>query len=56
MKTTLESKWNRIEHRYKVSIICSFTVGIISQGMGLFNKYSVNDDPMNYGVGKTLPL
>lgn len=56
MKTTLESIWNRIERRYKISLICSFGVGIISQGMGLFNKYSVNDDPMNYGVGKTLPL
>lgn len=43
----------KIDFKYKCALITAFVMGIISQGMGLFNKYSVHDDPMNYGVGAT---
>ena len=37
----------------KTAVISTFLVGLASQGMGLFNKFSVHDDPANYGVGVT---
>lgn len=43
----------KVEFRYKCAIVTAFVVGLISQGMGLFNKFSVHDDPINYGVGAT---
>ena len=43
----------KIDFRYKCAIISTFITGLISQGMGLFNKYSVHDDSLNYGVGAT---
>ncbi len=43
----------KIDYRYKCAISSTFIIGVISQGMGLFNKYSVHDDPLNYGVGAT---
>jgi hypothetical protein len=43
----------KIDLRYKCAFITAFVTGILAQGMGLFNKYSVHDDPMNYGVGFT---
>ena len=43
----------KLDFRYKCTIASTFIIGVISQGMGLFNKYSVHDDPMTYGVGAT---
>ena len=39
--------------QYKYTLGSAFVMGVLSQGMGLFNKYSVHDDAMNYGVGAT---
>ena len=39
------------DSRYKMILSSTFFFGILSQGMGLFNKYSVLDDPENYSVG-----
>lgn len=43
----------KIDVRYKITIISAFVIGVFSQGMGLFNKFSAHDDPMNYWVGAT---
>ncbi len=53
MQLDLGNVIKRIDIRYKYAFVTAFIVGILSQGMGLFNKYSVHDDPMNYGVGAT---
>ncbi len=48
------AEWlKRLDIRYKSAMISTFIFGIISQGMGLFNKLSVHDDVMYYGVGAT---
>ena len=53
MQFDFEDLCKKIDFRYKCAIISAFITGLISQGMGLFNKYSVHDDPINYGVGTT---
>ena len=48
------SDWlKKVDPRFKSVFFSSFAFGILSQGMGLFNKLSVHDDVMNYGVGAT---
>lgn len=48
------SDWlRRVDLRFKSAFFSAFAFGILSQGMGLFNKLSVHDDVMNYGVGAT---
>ena len=47
----------KIDIRYKAVFISSFVFGLLSQGMGLFNKYSVQDDPITYnGFKDSIPL
>ncbi|MBQ6587164.1 MAG: glucosyltransferase domain-containing protein [Butyrivibrio sp.] len=38
----------KIDTRYKVVFLSTFLCGLLAQGMGLFNKYSVLDDPVTY--------
>ena len=51
------SDWlRRVDLRFKSAFFSAFAYGILSQGMGLFNKLSVHDDVMNYDVGGTYKL
>lgn len=44
----------RIDLRYRITFISSIIIGILSQGMGLFNKFSVHDDiGQIFGVSAT---
>lgn len=44
----------RIKIRYKITFISTLIFGVLSQGMGLFNKYSFHDDVTHlFGVGAT---
>ena len=38
----------KIDNRYKVVFLSTFLCGLLAQGMGIFNKYSVHDDPVTY--------
>ena len=44
----------KIDQRYRIAYISSILIGLISQGMGLFNKFSVHDDILSlFGIGAT---
>lgn len=45
-----------LDYRYKIVLITSLLVGLFSQGMGLFNKYSYRDDTTLFDVGNTIIL
>ena len=53
MRFNLLSIFSRLESRYKYALSSAFFVALFSQGMGLFNKFSVHDDVKNYGIGAT---
>ena len=53
MHSYLMNNITRLENRYKCAVSSAFFVALFSQGMGLFNKFSVHDDVMNYGTGAT---
>ena len=55
MQFDLVDKLRKMDVRYKTAVISAFLWGIASQGMGLFNKFSVHDDLMNYDVGSSYP-
>lgn len=43
-----------VDRKYKLTFISTIIFGLLSQGMGLFNKYSYHDDIMNmFTVGST---
>lgn len=44
MKLDLIDNIKNMKIQYKVTIICTLIFGILSQGMGIFNKYSYSDD------------
>ncbi|MCR5575596.1 MAG: glucosyltransferase domain-containing protein [Oscillospiraceae bacterium] len=56
MRFDLVEKLRKTDVRYKTAVVSTFLWGVASQGMGLFNKFSVHDDVMNYGVGGTYYL
>ncbi len=56
MELDIIRRIRKIDVRYKIAFIATFIMGLLSQGMGLFNKYSFHDDAMNYGVGATYTL
>lgn len=43
----------KLDRKYRITFIATILTGLFAQGMGIFNKYSVNDDSMNFGVGYT---
>lgn len=49
------STWlGKLRSQYKYTFISAVVFGILSQGMGLFNKFSHHDDAMNlFGAGAT---
>ena len=53
MQFDLIDKLRKMDARYKVTAVSTFLWGVVSQGMGLFNKFSVHDDVMNFEVGAT---
>ena len=53
MQFDLVDKLRKMDVRYRTAVISAFLWGIASHGMGLFNKFSVHDDVMNYSVGST---
>jgi hypothetical protein len=53
MKINVIGFIRKLDLKYKVTLLTTFVIGIVSQGMGLFNKFSVLDDVTNYGVGMT---
>lgn len=38
------SMWKKTDRRYRITFFSALIMGIISQGMGLFNKFSCRDD------------
>ncbi len=48
-------KWESIDKKYKYTILGSLLFGVFAHGMGLFNKYSMNDD-LNYFFNYDYPL
>ena len=45
----------RIDKRYRITFFSSLIVGILSQGMGLFNKFSIRDDVCSlFKIGYTV--
>lgn len=53
MDITIRGLMNKVEFRYKVTFLSTFLIGLFSQGMGLFNKYSIHDDAGLFGTGAT---
>lgn len=49
--------WNKIKIQQKITFFSAIIFGLISQGMGLFNKYSIHDDVLYMLSGDNpLPL
>ena len=54
MRIQADDYIKNMDRRYKIAFFSAFIIGIISQGMGLFNKFSVHDDPFYFSdVGAT---
>ncbi len=53
MKVNVIDCIRKLDIKYKVILLSTLIFGLVSQGMGLFNKFSVLDDVTNYGVGMT---
>ena len=47
--------WKKTKRQYKYAFLSTILFGILSQGMGLFNKFSVSDD-INYFFNGGDPL
>ena len=45
--------FKKIDARYKDAVYSVLVWGILSQGMGIFNKFSLHDDVLRYDVGYT---
>lgn len=57
MKFDIIDNLKNMKIQYKITIISTFIFGLLSQGMGIFNKYSYSDD-IGYGfsnLGSTIP-
>ena len=51
--TSIADIGKKLNIQHKVTFISAIIFGIVSQGMGLFNKYSFHDDVKLFGVGST---
>lgn len=50
---SLTNVMEKIERRYKITFLSAIIFGVVSQGMGLFNKFSFHDDANIFSVGAT---